>query len=193
VSTSPSLPAPPPAPLENSIARQEFASAITRLSGRPLDDARGPLPLRYSPPRREPPTPIAARHHPVRPSVDDTIGSALDALTRGDLTVGELLAQTLHNIDQRDTELHAIVELLDVSASADAARLDRELRDGSPRRPLHGIPVTVKDVIDVAGLPTAAGSAAYLAHPDRGWRFWKHEPWRQDYRVRPRIEVVGPH
>jgi aspartyl-tRNA(Asn)/glutamyl-tRNA(Gln) amidotransferase subunit A len=46
-----------------------------------------------------------------------------------------------------------------------AAALDAELAAGLDRGPLHGIPVTVKDVIDVAGVPTRAGSDAYDALP----------------------------
>lgn len=47
------------------------------------------------------------------------------------------------------------------SARTEAIDLDAELAAGRDRGPLHGIPVTVKDVIDVAGVPTRAGSDAY--------------------------------
>jgi aspartyl-tRNA(Asn)/glutamyl-tRNA(Gln) amidotransferase subunit A len=43
-------------------------------------------------------------------------------------------------------------------ALADAKVLRQELQAGRSRGPLHGIPVAVKDVLDVAGLPTRAGS-----------------------------------
>jgi aspartyl-tRNA(Asn)/glutamyl-tRNA(Gln) amidotransferase subunit A len=51
----------------------------------------------------------------------------------------------------------------DVALDA-AARADRELAAGRDRGPLHGIPVAVKDVIDVSGIPTANGTAGL------GWR-----------------------
>ncbi|HZY67507.1 MAG TPA: amidase, partial [Devosia sp.] len=43
-------------------------------------------------------------------------------------------------------------------ALADARRADTELAAGTDRGPLHGIPVGLKDMIDVAGVPTTAGS-----------------------------------
>jgi aspartyl-tRNA(Asn)/glutamyl-tRNA(Gln) amidotransferase subunit A len=55
-----------------------------------------------------------------------------------------------------------VVELLAESALAEAARQDRL---AAPVGPLHGIPITVKDVLHVAGVPTRAGSAAYCVVP----------------------------
>ena len=44
---------------------------------------------------------------------------------------------------------------------ADAATADGELASGHDRGPLHGIPVGIKDIIDVAGMPTRCGSPLY--------------------------------
>jgi aspartyl-tRNA(Asn)/glutamyl-tRNA(Gln) amidotransferase subunit A len=43
-------------------------------------------------------------------------------------------------------------------ASAQARALDAELKSGRDRGPLHGIPIGIKDIIDVAGLTTACGT-----------------------------------
>ena len=64
-------------------------------------------------------------------------------------------------MEKHDAELRAIVHLMDAEALAEADACDAEAAAGAWRGPLHGIPVTVKDIIDVAGVPTAAGSAAY--------------------------------
>ena len=49
--------------------------------------------------------------------------------------------------------------MLDRERAIEQARgLDDELKNGNDRGPLHGIPIGIKDIIDVAGLPTACGS-----------------------------------
>ena len=50
-------------------------------------------------------------------------------------------------------------------AMTQAVLLDVELQTGHDRSPLHGIPIGVKDIIDVKGLPTHAGSPAGRAIP----------------------------
>lgn len=53
----------------------------------------------------------------------------------------------------------AVVSLDAERALRDAAALRTELHRDGPRGPLHGVAVGVKDLIDVAGMPTRAGSA----------------------------------
>ncbi|WP_020657894.1 amidase [Amycolatopsis benzoatilytica] len=54
--------------------------------------------------------------------------------------------------------LNAFVTLDEAGARAAAGRAAQELAAGTDRGPLHGVPVAIKDVIDVQGLPTTAGS-----------------------------------
>ena len=65
-------------------------------------------------------------------------------------------------------EINAFIERFDTQALAEARTAEREIRSGGYRGPLHGIPLSVKDLIDVAGAKTTAGSAlpATLAHAD---------------------------
>jgi aspartyl-tRNA(Asn)/glutamyl-tRNA(Gln) amidotransferase subunit A len=74
------------------------------------------------------------------------------------LSPTELTQALLQRIEQLQPKLHAFIRL-DAEAAMDAARTsEAELRAGRSRGPLHGIPVGIKDIIDVAGLPTTAHS-----------------------------------
>ncbi|MGP3943706.1 amidase [Streptomyces sp. 6N106] len=60
--------------------------------------------------------------------------------------------------------INAFVTLDEQGALAAADQAARELAAGVDRGPLHGVPVAVKDVIDVRGLPTTAGSRHFAGH-----------------------------
>ena len=57
--------------------------------------------------------------------------------------------------------LNALITITEERARESARSLDRELRDGNDRGPLHGIPITYKDNIETRGIPTTVGSALY--------------------------------
>ena len=82
-------------------------------------------------------------------------------LRAGVVTSVQLVADSLLAVEKHDADLLAVVHLMGEAALAEAARCDAEAAGGRWRGPLHGIPVTVKDIIDVAGAPIRAGSAAY--------------------------------
>jgi aspartyl-tRNA(Asn)/glutamyl-tRNA(Gln) amidotransferase subunit A len=74
------------------------------------------------------------------------------------LSPTELVQALLRRIEHLQPKLHAFIRL-DAEAAMDAARVaEKELAAGRSRGPLHGIPVGIKDIIDVAGLPTTAHS-----------------------------------
>lgn len=60
--------------------------------------------------------------------------------------------------------LQAWVRVDEQPALAEADRLEQMARRGKIRGPLHGIPIGVKDIIDVAGMPTVAGSPRRAQH-----------------------------
>jgi aspartyl-tRNA(Asn)/glutamyl-tRNA(Gln) amidotransferase subunit A len=74
------------------------------------------------------------------------------------LSPTELVQALLQRIEHLQPRLHAFIRL-DAEGAMDAARTaEVELKAGRTRGPLHGIPVGIKDIIDVAGLPTTAHS-----------------------------------
>ena len=93
---------------------------------------------------------------------DDPTALGIEAagarLRDGRLSAAALLGATLARIGRVDPAIGAFVSDAPARAAALAARADAELAVGTPRGPLHGIPFAVKDLIDVAGLPTGSGS-----------------------------------
>jgi aspartyl-tRNA(Asn)/glutamyl-tRNA(Gln) amidotransferase subunit A len=73
------------------------------------------------------------------------------------LSAVDLVGDALARAESRP-ELNAFTLLMRESALADAERADRDIASGRYRGALHGIPITIKDLVDVAGTPTTAGS-----------------------------------
>ncbi|MFN8591921.1 MAG: amidase [Thermomicrobiales bacterium] len=89
---------------------------------------------------------------------DLTIGEAGARLRAGDLTSAQLTAAVLTRIEATEPIIHAYVMVLADEAMAAANQADAELRVGQDRGPLHGIPIAIKDILDVQGTPTRCGS-----------------------------------
>ncbi|HEV3086278.1 MAG TPA: amidase [Candidatus Elarobacter sp.] len=80
-------------------------------------------------------------------------------------TVTERAGALLARIGAVDATLHCYVAIDEDAVLREAARLDALSADA--RGPLHGWTVAVKDIIDVAGLPTRAGSSFFRRDPER--------------------------
>src|SRR5690349_7507704 len=93
-------------------------------------------------------------------SIPMTVHVAAQQVRDGKLTPLTLLERSLERIREVDPLLRAFVALNEACVRDDAIELTREADAGRVRGPLHGIPIAVKDVIDVRGLPTRGGSAA---------------------------------
>ena len=92
-----------------------------------------------------------------------SITEAARQIHLGGLTPLEIVRGCLDRIEKYEDRLHAWVEVDAEGALKSAEALGRE----EPRGPLHGIPLGIKDVIDVAGLPTRAGSPLREDHVAR--------------------------
>jgi aspartyl-tRNA(Asn)/glutamyl-tRNA(Gln) amidotransferase subunit A len=73
-------------------------------------------------------------------------------------TAAELVNACLARVEQWEPHVHALVTVLGEQAIGRAEQADREIAGGRRRGPLHGVPVVVKDLIDISGAPTEAGS-----------------------------------
>ncbi len=90
--------------------------------------------------------------------------SATDAarmLSRKQITSRELTEMLLERIDSVNPALNAVVELRREAALQEAATADEAIARGSDVGPLHGVPMTIKDSINVAGLHTTWGNPAF--------------------------------
>ena len=86
---------------------------------------------------------------------------AAQRMHEGSLSSAELMRACLARAAQVEPAIQAWQYLdaeraMELAEAADAAR-----RSGKARGPLHGVPVAVKDIIDVAGMPTTMGSPIY--------------------------------
>ena len=105
-------------------------------------------------------------------------GAIASTIARGEFTATQVIDHTLARIARRNTVLNAFTAVTAERARSRAA--------AEPAGPLAGVPFAVKNLIDVAGLPTLAGSkinrehaparedAALISRPSRrrdsGWR-----------------------
>jgi aspartyl-tRNA(Asn)/glutamyl-tRNA(Gln) amidotransferase subunit A len=87
-----------------------------------------------------------------------SIAEAGAALARGELSCVELTEAHLERIAATEPELNAYVTVTAEAAREQAERAQRRLASGAGAGPLCGIPLGLKDLYDVRGVPTRAGS-----------------------------------
>lgn len=93
--------------------------------------------------------------------IETTISGIHQAIRSGEITCVELVQAYLNRIAAYDqsTRLNAIITI-NPNALRKAGELDREFKKTGKLRPLHGIPIIVKDNYDTVDLQTTAGSLA---------------------------------
>lgn len=100
----------------------------------------------------------AAARPDDRPLWGRTAAEIAELVRSRRVTAEEVLVAHLGRIDEREPALNAFAALARRGAADEARALDR--RDDLDGLPLAGVPVAVKDDVDVAGLPTRRGSLA---------------------------------
>ena len=88
----------------------------------------------------------------------DTITSLAPRLASGQLKAERLAEEAFATIAQLQPQLNAFITVMADVALPEARRADQEIAAGRYAGPLHGIPLSLKDLIDCAGVPTTAGS-----------------------------------
>jgi len=90
-----------------------------------------------------------------------TISELGQRLRRREVSPVEVARECLARIEKLNPALNAFITVMAESALAEARRAEAELLRGEWRGALHGVPMALKDLIDVAGVRTTAGSAYY--------------------------------
>ena len=89
-----------------------------------------------------------------------SIGALGAAYRNGKLSPVEVTRQSLKRIAAYDQALNAFITVLEGRALARAIAAESDLRAGKDRGPLHGVPVAIKDLVEMAGVPTTFSSRA---------------------------------
>jgi aspartyl-tRNA(Asn)/glutamyl-tRNA(Gln) amidotransferase subunit A len=93
-----------------------------------------------------------------------TIVEAARRLRDGSLTSAALTEACLARIARDNERLNAFILVTAETARAQAAAADRELAAGQDRGALHGIPIAIKDIVDIEGLATTCASRVRDGH-----------------------------
>ena len=85
-------------------------------------------------------------------------------IRNGQTTTLQIVDQCLQAIAEHEKDINAFITVLTDEAQAQARRTDEEIKRGEDRGLLHGIPISIKDIIDLDGVPTTAASAVRQGH-----------------------------
>ena len=87
-----------------------------------------------------------------------SLSQILQQIVTGQLSSAEITEHMVNRIVDCDAELHSYALLMMESAAQQAAAMDAERAAGAPLRPLHGVPIAVKDLLYTRGVQTASGT-----------------------------------
>jgi amidase len=114
--------------------------------------------------------------------IDWSARALAGAIRRRELSSVEVVGAFLDRIEAVDDRVNAITTRVPRAQVLAAAReADERLAAGQPVGPLHGLPIAVKDLMDVAGLPTTHGAVPYRDAP----------PATADSRLAARLRAAG--
>ena len=118
---------------------------------------------------------------------DLTIADVSRVLRSRRASCAEVLDSCLRRIERDEPELNAFISVMAGAALEEAAKADRRLARGSIDGPLHGIPISLKDLYDVAGFKT---TVARRSTPRTSLR--RTPPWPSGCATRARSSPARP-
>jgi Asp-tRNA(Asn)/Glu-tRNA(Gln) amidotransferase A subunit family amidase len=164
---------------------ERLAGHVEALNAFPLPDEAPPyFPARDPLPEQPSHAAVHAATEAQAPSGElHTLGAVEIAalIAARKVSVEEVARATLDRIAATEKSLQAWVWVDHEQVIADAKKLDAMQGAAWPRGPLHGVPVGVKDIYDVAGMPTRAGSRVLAGAP----------PAKQDSWLVARLRAAG--
>ena len=92
-----------------------------------------------------------------------------DAIQQRRLSSREIVLAFLDRIQAVNDSLNAVVQLRADSVLGEADVADKEVAQGTLRGPLHGVPMTIKDSFDTAGIVSTAGTPGRADHGRLRW------------------------
>lgn len=122
---------------------------------------------------------IAAMKNSCDP-IEDAISIAQAVRTR-ERSAREVMQTALASIQSLDGQLNCFTKVLEAEALAQADVTDARIAAGQDPGPLAGVPFAVKNLFDIAGVTTIAGSKIHAEHP----------PAAQDAAVVARLKAAG--
>ena len=103
----------------------------------------------------------------MTPLHDLSISELAPRLAAREVSSLEVTEACLSRIAADNPRFNAFITVLGDQARQDARRADAEIAAGRYRGPLHGVPISLKDLIDLAGVPTTAASRVLDGHVAR--------------------------
>jgi Asp-tRNA(Asn)/Glu-tRNA(Gln) amidotransferase A subunit family amidase len=94
----------------------------------------------------------------MSPQRSGTVIALAEAVAAGEMSASDLVGGAVDRLRSADSTYHVVAHPMYETALDRARAADDAVARGDALGPLHGIPIGVKDLYDVAGEPTAAGS-----------------------------------
>ena len=91
-------------------------------------------------------------------------GELAAAIARGEVSAVEAVEAHIARIEQVNRALNAVVVKRYNEARAEARAADERRARGEPLGPLHGVPITIKECLDLAGTPSTFGLSSRARH-----------------------------